>query len=254
MFKAAQAVERVVKVADQVWIATSLLHREHPDREGFSAAEIVERVRQEFGRVQPGITVHIYLHALANKQPNPGRYRILHEVRPGMHRLFRPRDPYHPDRDGAKFVPYADEIPEKYRSLLHWYEKEYAGQEKTFGSDSPMLRLLGVGNSGQRDISEHHDRYLAETVTNEPHKVIATETIRETLNLLFAEAEGKGHNNVKVNAGELHRRIGGYPGPGHRMPLVCHVMRREMKAGDSVVKEPEKGAGASLTIVYRLPR
>ena len=34
-------------VADEVWIATALLHREHPARENFSVKEIIERVRKE---------------------------------------------------------------------------------------------------------------------------------------------------------------------------------------------------------------
>ena len=36
-----------LKVADEVWLATALLHREHPDRADFTVAEIVERARQE---------------------------------------------------------------------------------------------------------------------------------------------------------------------------------------------------------------
>ena len=33
-----------IKVADEVWIGTALLHREQPARESFSTAEIVDRV------------------------------------------------------------------------------------------------------------------------------------------------------------------------------------------------------------------
>ncbi len=36
-----------VKVADEVWIATALLHREHPDAVDFSIDQIVGRVRKE---------------------------------------------------------------------------------------------------------------------------------------------------------------------------------------------------------------
>ena len=36
-----------LKVADEVWIATVLLHRERPDRSDFSIEEIVERVQRE---------------------------------------------------------------------------------------------------------------------------------------------------------------------------------------------------------------
>jgi 5-methylcytosine-specific restriction protein A len=55
-----------------------------------------------------------------------------------------------------------------------------------------------------------------------------------------------------ITAGQLHRDVGGYPGPSHRMPVCCSVMRQEMSHRDKVVAEPPKGAGASLTISYRV--
>ena len=36
-----------IKVADEVWIATALLHREHPDLADFTIEEIMERAGQE---------------------------------------------------------------------------------------------------------------------------------------------------------------------------------------------------------------
>jgi len=59
---------------------------------------------------------------------------------------------------------------------------------------------------------------------------------------------------VVVNAGDLHRRAGGYPGANHRMPVCCEVMRRLMESGDEIRQEPPRGNGATLTILYRLPR
>jgi hypothetical protein len=38
------------------------------------------------------------------------------------------------------------------------------------------------------------------------------------------------------------------------MPLCCMVMEAEQQAGDRVVQRPPRGAGASLTIEYRIPR
>jgi hypothetical protein len=32
-----------VRVADEIFVAAALLHREHPDREGFTIGEIVHR-------------------------------------------------------------------------------------------------------------------------------------------------------------------------------------------------------------------
>lgn len=57
-----------------------------------------------------------------------------------------------------------------------------------------------------------------------------------------------------VNAGELHRRVGGYRAADHVMPACCGVMRAAMIAGDDVLFEPTKGKGASLSIRYRLSR
>jgi hypothetical protein len=70
----------------------------------------------------------------------------------------------------------------------------------------------------------------------------------------LAEAEARGAPSVCVNAGEVHRAVGGYPGPDHRMPVCCRVMRDMMRDGDRVTSEPRKGQGASLEIEYRLPR
>jgi len=36
---------------------------------------------------------------------------------------------------------------------------------------------------------------------------------------MFSEAERSGFSSVEVNAGNLHARVGRYPGPDHRMPL-----------------------------------
>jgi hypothetical protein len=36
-----------LKVADETWIATALLHREHPERDDFAEQEIVARARNE---------------------------------------------------------------------------------------------------------------------------------------------------------------------------------------------------------------
>ena len=39
----------LVKVADEVWIATALLHREHPDQSDFEIEEIMRRAAKEAG-------------------------------------------------------------------------------------------------------------------------------------------------------------------------------------------------------------
>ena len=93
-----------IKVADEVWIAAALLHREQPAQPDFTVEEIVERAMREGigGPIRPGVYVHIVQHCVANRPPNPGRYRMLLETINGRRRLFRKGDAYHPAREGAK--------------------------------------------------------------------------------------------------------------------------------------------------------
>jgi 5-methylcytosine-specific restriction protein A len=80
------------------------------------------------------------------------------------------------------------------------------------------------------------------------------EDFREQLLEVFRIAAQQGISPVIVNAGDLHRLVGDYPGTNHRMPVCCEVMRNEMRRGDVVVDEPPKGQGATLTIRYFMPR
>ncbi|MEM2537340.1 MAG: hypothetical protein QXK29_04295 [Candidatus Bathyarchaeia archaeon] len=116
-----------IKVADEVWIACALLHYENPNREDFSVNEIVDRVAKEniFGRIRPGVIIHVHQHCVANRRPNPGNYRMLYETASGRRRLFRDGDDYHPYREGGKIRPQKSDIPEKYWYLIDWYDNEY---------------------------------------------------------------------------------------------------------------------------------
>ena len=136
-----------LKVADEVWIAAALLHREHPEAADFSIEEIVERVRKEglHETMRPGIYVHVVQHCVANRPPNPGRYRMLFETAAGRRRLFRKGDPSHPDREGAKVTPRAEELPRKHAELLGWYEKWCDEANRSRVEDDPLLKLKGLG-------------------------------------------------------------------------------------------------------------
>ena len=128
-----------VRLADEVWIATALLHREHPRAVDFSLKEIEARLAREriTGEPRPGVYPHISVHCVANRPPDNGRYRMLFETAPSRRRLFRPGDPYHPRREGGKITPERDEIPSRYHSLLDWYERE-----RTPAADAdPLLGL-----------------------------------------------------------------------------------------------------------------
>src|ERR1700745_804057 len=80
-----------LKVADEVWIVTALLHREHPELVDFSVDEIVELAERQnlYASLRPGVYVRVVQHCVANQRPNPGRYRMLVETRAGRRRLFR---------------------------------------------------------------------------------------------------------------------------------------------------------------------
>jgi 5-methylcytosine-specific restriction protein A len=71
---------------------------------------------------------------------------------------------------------------------------------------------------------------------------------------LIDRAEVEKREYIDINAGEVHRAVGNYPGPMNRMPVCCSVMRTLMQDGDQITTAPPKGAGASLTIRYYLPR
>jgi hypothetical protein len=71
----------------------------------------------------------------------------------------------------------------------------------------------------------------------------------------FRIALQDGQETVVVNAGYLHRAVGGYPNRDtSRMPVCCNVMLRAMRKGDGIVSQPPKRRGATLTIRYVLPR
>ena len=85
-------------------------------------------------------------------------------------------------------------------------------------------------------------------------RTMTADEFRRKLQAHLTLAQDRGELHVDINAGELHRRVGRYPGSKHRMPVCCSVLRSEMVSGDEVITEPQAGQGASLTVRYRLPR
>lgn len=136
---------RSITIGDGVWIATALLHREHPDRLDFTVQEILERLRREKLPVRPGTETHVRLHCVANRPPNPARLRMLFATGTRTRRLFRKGDVYDPRREGGRFLPAADTIPECYRPLLRWYSAEYAPRGQRPEPADPILALRGLG-------------------------------------------------------------------------------------------------------------
>jgi hypothetical protein len=132
-------VTAAVRVADEVWIAAALLHREQPGRADFTLKEIDARLSREgiAGEKRPGVYPHLSVHCVANRPPNGGTYRMLFETAPSRRRLYRRGDPYHPKREGGKTAPDRDEIPVKYHALLDWYEREWTASPPK----DPLLAL-----------------------------------------------------------------------------------------------------------------
>ena len=130
-----------IRVADEVWIATALLHRERPGTTDFSLKEIEARLVLEglTDDTRRGVYPHLSVHSVANRPPDTGRYRMLFETGPSRRRLFRPGDPYHPKREGGKTVPARGEIPSSYHPLLDWYAREWAPAAPS----DPLVALAG---------------------------------------------------------------------------------------------------------------
>src|SRR5580704_3113869 len=116
-----------MRVADAVWAATALLHRENPNAEDFEVREIVSRaIRENFvGGFRPGLQPHVSWNCVANKRPNGGRYRMLYETIRGRRRLLRANDRCHPDRNGD-IRPEKAELPAACQTLVDWYDTVYS--------------------------------------------------------------------------------------------------------------------------------
>jgi hypothetical protein len=158
--------DRELKVADEVWIAAALLQKENPSKRDFSVEEIVDRARKEANTqsLRPGVYIHAQMHCVANRPPNPGRYRMLIETSKGRRRLFRPGDPYDRQRDGSKTIPSSQDVPPAYHYLLDWYQQWAAANSPRGGSGNaepnmdPLLRLRGSGREVWKH--EHADEFV----------------------------------------------------------------------------------------------
>ena len=69
------------------------------------------------------------------------------------------------------------------------------------------------------------------------------ELILEKINSMKGES-------IELVSGDIHRELGGYPDPNHRMPSCCNAMRNLMSNDDEVLYSPKKGNGATLKIRY----
>lgn len=76
---------------------------------------------------------------------------------------------------------------------------------------------------------------------------------RSELRAQLRVAELAGQNCIVINAGDLHRKVGGYPSPAPSMPSCCNVMRQERRPSDAVASAKSRD-GALFAVRYQLPR
>ena len=69
------------------------------------------------------------------------------------------------------------------------------------------------------------------------------------LTAILNAARQSGESYVDVESGHLHKRVGGV-NSGRELPICCDVMKRMMRAGDKILKEPPTGNGSNLLIRY----
>jgi len=136
------AVAPGITCAVEVFIATALLHKEHPERREFTIEEIVKRASEEnlSGKLRQGVSVHASQHCCANKRPNPADHRMLFATGRSTRRLLLPGDEVDPGRKG-KIFPEAGEVPERYLDLLEWAKRR-------FESGSGMAEARSGNSSG----------------------------------------------------------------------------------------------------------
>ena len=99
----------------EVYLASRLLQREQST---FRTAEVIARVRQEFGDQRRGVETYACTHCVANSPLNlPQAYNYQWRLDKGVYRCFdEARDTPHPDRVDGRSQPDLEDIPPAY----HW--------------------------------------------------------------------------------------------------------------------------------------
>jgi 5-methylcytosine-specific restriction protein A len=92
--------------------------------------------------------------------------------------------------------------------------------------------------------------YAASNQAKEKIMIPSAWDFQNQLTAILNGARGNGKSYVDIKSGNLHKKAGGYPNSNHRMGVCCEVMKRMMRAGDSVLSESPSGQGATLLIRY----
>jgi hypothetical protein len=143
-------------VTNAVWVATALLHKNYPKRDGFTPEEIVRLVKELnlTEGAEDSIWQHVRQHSVANKKPQPNTVCMLFDPGRGMRRLFRSGDKVYPGRNERRTHPKWEDLPVDYRHLRRWYEEQW-NDTGVNGMDDPLLALAGTWKE------EPADEYVA---------------------------------------------------------------------------------------------
>lgn len=130
---------------------------------------------------------------------------------------------------------------------------------KLLKSQSPIWNGKGTSNpSKQKNIEARTKKPPKFTVISETQQVnhgkISRSDFDKALREFFLKAESNNLASIQLTSKDLHLEVGEYPGPNHRMPTCCKVMRDAMRVGDKTIAAPPKGNGATLRIEYHFPR
>lgn len=81
---------------------------------------------------------------------------------------------------------------------------------------------------------------------------MTAEVFKESLEDMLITAKEQGFEYLEVRAGNLHRKVGGYPSGHQCMRMCCDVMFQKMSDKDEVVYTPPVGKGATVKVKYYL--
>ena len=158
----ATATQTSLKVADEVWIATALLHRDHPEAQDFAVKKLSSaRSGKPLHRpLRRGVYVHVIQHCVANRPPDRGRYRMLLEAdaRPAAASSARGIPTIQTVKAQRSHLERED-LPNSYNGLFTWYRDWSAVANTTkFSKQDPLLLLRGSGK--RLWAGEHADDYV----------------------------------------------------------------------------------------------
>ena len=135
-----------LSIADTIWLATALLHRTHPQANGFTHEAILRKATGLNPSLNPrSVSTHLSTHCVASKKANPATLRILTENPDGSLRLFRTGDPFHPTRSQGRMSPKTNVLPEQYKYLLQSHGESPSSKLHQSPTEDPILAISGVG-------------------------------------------------------------------------------------------------------------